>query len=117
MRISEELGDIFILPDVFTTISGYTASSCFGVKGMAERGVADGIIRLLRRDSLSKGVKVTFLEGKKVSVELHIAVEQGVNMPAVSESIVDAIRYNVEQQTSVPVQQIQVFVDSVHAEP
>lgn len=116
MKIKAEKGDIFILPEVFTTISGYAATNCFGVKGMAARSVPDGLVQLLRRESLSKGVKIHAPEGGKVNIELHIVVEHGVNMPALCDSIISEVRYVVEKLTGVPVGLVDIFVDSVMAD-
>ena len=115
MKRQSELGVIDIAPDVFTSISGLAANNCFGVKGMVSRSVSDGIVYLLRKDSLSKGVKVTFTPEGTVSIELHIAVEHGVNIPAVSQSIIAEVRYNVEKATGVPVSMVEVCVDSILA--
>jgi uncharacterized alkaline shock family protein YloU len=117
MKIKTEKGHVFILPEVFTTISGYAATNCFGVKGMAARNATDGFVRLLRRDSLAKGVKVTHSAGdgagRKVNIELHIVVEMGVNMPALCDSIVSEVRYIVEKLTGVSVGSVDIYVDSV----
>ena len=37
MRFQNEKGEIQISSEVFTTITGAVATSCFGVKGMAAR--------------------------------------------------------------------------------
>ena len=113
MKIQTGLGTIEIAMEVFTNISGLAANNCFGVKGMVSRSVSDGIVYLLRRDSLSKGVKVSFLPEGTVNIELHIAVEHGVNIPAVSHSIISEVRYNVEKATGVPVSHVEVCVDSI----
>ncbi|MDR0249364.1 MAG: Asp23/Gls24 family envelope stress response protein [Oscillospiraceae bacterium] len=116
MRIAAANGDVKIADDVFLSICGHAATNCFGVKGMASRG--DGIVRLLRKDNLSKGVKIIPCESEgKIAIELHIAVEYGVNLPAVCESIISEVRYNVERLTGVPVGSVDVFVDSVHCGP
>ena len=115
-----EKGHVFILPDVFTTISGYAATNCFGVKGMAARSATDGLVRLLRRDALAKGVKIRFSEGDggkgQVNIELHIVVEHGVNMPALCDAIIGEVRYIVEKLTGVPVGSVDIYVDSVMTE-
>ena len=113
MKIQTDRGFIEIAPDVFTTISGLAANNCFGVKGMVFRSVSDGIVYLLRKDSLSKGVRVTFQPEGSVNVELHIAVEHGVNIPVVSRSIISEVRYIVEKTTGVSVNHVEVCVDSI----
>jgi uncharacterized alkaline shock family protein YloU len=116
MKIQTDLGIIDISADVFTTISGWAANNCFGVKGMATRSVSDGFVYLLRRDSLSKGVKVSPACDDTVNIELHIAVDHGVNIPAVSQSIISEVRYVVEKLTGVRVARVDVCVDSIIAD-
>ena len=78
-----EGGNVIVSEDVYTDIAGVAASNCFGVKGMAARSVRDGLYHLLRRESLSKGVKVEFHEDNTISIDLHIIVDNGVNLGAV----------------------------------
>ena len=87
MRLETERGAITISPDVFTNITGAAATKCYGVKGMAVRSKTDGLVHLLRRESMAKGVKVRFNDDATVSIELHIIVDNGVNLTAVSRSI------------------------------
>ena len=115
MKNQTELGTVEIGADVFTLISGLAANKCFGVKGMVSRSVSDGIVYLLRKDSLSKGVKVSFPPEGSVNISLHIAVEHGVNIPVICQSIIAEVRYVVEKMTGVPVSQVEVFVDSILA--
>ena len=60
---------------MFTNITGAAATNCYGVKGMAMRSKTDGLVHLLRRESMGKGVKVTYNEDSSVSIELHIMVD------------------------------------------
>ena len=98
---------------MFTTITGAAATNCFGVKGMAFRSMTDGLVHLLRREAMSKGVSVTHHEDDTVSIELHIIVENGVNLPAVCRSIMNEVRYVVTKNTGVTVKAVNVCVDSV----
>lgn len=111
IRKSSEKGLIDITPEVFTNIVGDAASKCFGVKGMASR--KDGGWQLLRRESMAKGVKVYFAESGGVSVELHIVVDHGVNLSALSESIMSEVSYKVHAVTGVPVERVDVYIDSM----
>ena len=56
VNISNELGNISITSEVFTNIAGAAATSCFGVKGMAVRSMTDGLVHLLRKEAMGKGV-------------------------------------------------------------
>ena len=108
MRFQNDKGEIQISSEVFTTITGAVATSCFGVKGMAARSKKDGLVHLLRSESMAKGVRVIFEEDDTVSIELH-----GVNLTAVSSSIMSEVRYAVGNMTGAQVRAVDVYVDSM----
>ena len=111
MRLETERGAISISPDVFTNITGAAATNCYGVKGMAFRSKTDGLVHLLRRESMSKGVKIIYHEDDSISIELHIIVDNGVNLMAVSRSIQSEVKYNVNRLTGIEVRSVPVCVD------
>lgn len=113
MKLENKKGHIDITPDVFTAITGSAATSCYGVKGMALTSKADGLVHLLKRESMAKGVKVICHDDQSVSIQLHIIVEHGVNLVAVSRAIMSEVRYVVTDTTGVPVKNIDVFVDGI----
>ncbi len=113
VRIENEQGIISITSEVFTNIAGDAAMNCFGVKGMGARSKSDGLVHLLRRESMSKGVSVSFNEDGSVSISLHIIVDHGVNLSVLSGSIMKEVSYKVSQATGVPVKLVNIFIDSM----
>ena len=113
VRLDNKMGNINISSDVFTTLTGDAATNCFGVKGMTVRSVTDGIVHLLKREFMGKGVHITYNNDNTVSIELHIAVDQGVNIPVVCESIKSEVSYKVTKGTGVDVKRVDIFVDSM----
>ena len=63
--------------------------------------------------ALAKGVRVIFEADDTVSIELHIIVDAGVNLTAVSSSIMSEVRYAVGQMTGAQVRAVDVYVDSM----
>ncbi len=116
MTIQNEYGSIIITKDAVAEIAGGSATNCFGVKGMTSRSIAQGFGKLLRRADMSHGVKVTETELGEFDIELHIAIEHGVNISAVTESIVNEVRYQVEELTKIPVRNVQIFVDAINVD-
>ena len=102
-----------ISTSVYTEIAGTAASNCFGVKGMAARSVTDGVYHLLRKESAGKGVRVNFYEDGSISIDLHIIVDNGVNLSAVGASIISEVRYAVNKCTGTEVRAVNVYVDSM----
>jgi len=113
MKLQTNKGELQISSEVFTDITGAAATGCYGVKGMAVRSKTDGLVHLLRRESMSKGVKVVYHGDDAVSIELHIIVENGVNLVAVCRSIMNEVRYHVSRQTGFQVKSVDVYVDSM----
>ncbi|MCI2056500.1 MAG: Asp23/Gls24 family envelope stress response protein [Oscillibacter sp.] len=113
IEFKSDQGDISVSSAVFSNITGLAATNCYGVKGMAYRSMTDGLVHLLRREAMSKGVRVTYNEDNTISIELHIIVENGVNLPAVCRSIMNEVRYVVTKNTGVEVKAIDVCVDSM----
>ena len=113
VNIVNEKGKISITNEVFTNLAGDAATKCFGVKGMAGRSKEGGPLQLLRRESMSKGVEVHFNEDDSISLELHIGVDQGVNISAVSRSIMKEVRYKLTKSTGVPVKSVDVYIDTI----
>ena len=113
MKIQTEKGRIHLSSDVFSKLTGAVATSCYGVKGMAFRSKTDGLVHLLRRESMSKGVKIIYNDDQSISIDLHIIVDNGVNLMAVGRSIQSEVKYNVNRLTGVEVRSVNVCVDSM----
>lgn len=116
MKLVNDNGMIAVSNKVIAAVAGSAAAACFGVRGMTETSVRDGIVRLLRGEQMTKGVCVTPSEdGGSVDLELHIAVGPGVNIMAAGASIIAEVRYHVERQTGFRTGRITVCVDGVKA--
>ena len=113
VKLQNEYGCISIASDVFSILTGDAATNCFGVKGMTIRSVTDGLVHLLKNESKSKGVHITYYDDNTISIELHIAVDQGVNIPVICDSIMDRVRYQVAKGTGVEIRRVDIFVDSM----
>ncbi len=113
ITFENEHGNVCVSTKVYTDIAGTAASNCFGVKGMAARSMKDGVYKLLRKESASKGVRIEFHEDDSISIDLHIMVDHGVNLGAVGNSIISEVRYVVTKSTGTQVRDVNVFIDSV----
>jgi len=113
VRHDYENGSVNVSTSVYTEIVGTAATNCFGVKGMAARSVTDGVYHLLRKESVSKGVRVHFNEDNSISIDLHIVVDNNVNLSAVGASIISEVRYVVTKCTGTEVRAVNVYIDSM----
>ena len=113
VRHENENGSSNVSTNVYTDIVGTAATNCFGVKGMAARSLSDGVYHLLRKESVGKGVKVQFNEDNSISIDLHIIVDNNVNLNAVGASIISEVRDVVTQCTGTEVRSVNVYIDSM----
>lgn len=113
VTITNDKGKISITGEVFANLAGDAATSCFGVKGMVACSKEGGPWQLLRRESMSKGVVAHMNDDGTVSLELHIGVDQGVNISAVCRSIMKEVKYKLDKSTGVPVKSVDVYIDTI----
>ena len=113
IRHENENGSVNVSTSVYTDIVGTAVINRFGVKGMAARSLSDGLYHLLRRESVGKGVHVQFNEDDTISIDLHIIVDNNVNLNAVGASIISEVRYVVTNCTGTEVRAVNVYIDSM----
>jgi len=111
-----EYGTIAVDNEVIARIAGLTAMECYGIVGMAARSVKDGLVHLLKIESLTKGVVLSINENALLCIKLHIIVEYGTNIPAIANSLIDTVKYKVEEYVGIDVEKIEVFVEGVRVE-
>lgn len=111
--MSTDLGIITINPDVISKYAGSVAVECFGIVGMAAVNMKDGLVRLLRKESLSHGIHVEISEDNVLTLDFHVIVSYGVNIISVSDNLMNNVKYKVEEFTGMTVDKINIFVEGV----
>ncbi len=111
-RINNKLGEIQISSEVIALYAGLTAVECFGIVGMATIRMKDGLVKLLKRESLTKGIHVK-VENNRISLDFHVIVAYGVSICAVADNLMANVRYKVEEFTGMDVDQINIYVEGV----
>lgn len=112
-KIRNDLGTIALENEVIARIAGLAAMECYGVVGMAAKSLRDGLVHLLKIESLSKGVTIETLDSDELVIGLHIIVEYGTNLVAISNSLKDNVRYKVEEAIGITVRDINIFIEGV----
>lgn len=116
IRIENHLGSIEISQEYFSYLIGNAVSSCYGVAGMVKSGTRQGIRSIFfRRSFADEGIRVRNDNGKLV-VDLHICVIYGMNIAEISKSIVNKVRYTVEEATGLTVKRVNVYIDGMKSE-
>ena len=110
--IDTHMGSISIDDEVVAQYAGTVATECFGIVGMAGVSVKYGIVKLLGRESMTRGIQV-FLRNNKLTINFHIIVAYGVSILAVSDNLIDNVKYKVEEFTGIEIEKINIFVEGV----
>ncbi|MBR3643549.1 MAG: Asp23/Gls24 family envelope stress response protein [Parasporobacterium sp.] len=111
-HIANPNGDVVINMDVIAKYAGSMAVECIGIVGMASVSMKDGLVHLLKKDSLTKGVSVV-LNDNKLYIDFHVIVSYGISILAVYRNLTDTVRYRVEKLTGLPVVRINMYVEGV----
>ena len=110
--MSTDLGIITIDPEVIAKYAGSVAVECFGIVGMAAVSMKDGLVKLLKRESLTHGINVD-INDNKISIDFHVIVSYGVSISAVSDNLIESVKYRVEEFTGMEIEKINIFVEGV----
>ena len=89
-RVTTDIGQINVDMDVIAKYAGLTAIECFGIVGMAMVSMKDGLTKLLKRESLAKGVDVT-IEDNVLHINFHVIVAYGVSIATVADNLMSKI--------------------------
>ena len=95
IKLENPNGYIEVTNNYFANLVGRAAQSCFGVTGMVNSNAYQSL----------KSVLI---------IELHISVSYGVNISAIVESIVNKVRYTVEEATDLKVSKVNVYIDALN---
>ncbi len=106
------LGEILISDEVLATLAGISAVECYGIVGMASKRATDGLVELLGKENLSRGVKV-HTQNNDIVVDLFIIVEYGISIAAVAKNVIETVKYNVENLTGTTVKKVNITVEGV----
>ncbi len=116
IRIDNHLGSIELTSGYLSALIGHTATSCFGVVKMNPAGASQGVRTaiLKKSDRIDNGVRVySPKDSTQLIIDLHITVMYGVNVAAITDSIMNKVRYVVESETGLSVRKVNVFVDGM----
>lgn len=111
-KFTTDLGIVTVNDDVITRVAGYAALDCYGIVGMASKRSTDGIVQMMGRENLGRGIKVRG-SGDKVDIDLFIIVEYGISISVVAAAIIETVKYKVEHLTGITVGRVNVCVEDI----
>ena len=108
--MSTDLGIITIDPEVIAKYAGSVAVECFGIVGMAAVSMKDGLVKLLKKESLTKGIQVGISDENKITLNFHVVV---ASISAVTDNLISNVKYKVEEFTGMSVDKINIYIEGV----
>ncbi len=112
-HLVNQYGEVVIDLEVIKKYAGSTAVECFGIVGMAAISMKDGLVKLLKGDSLTRGIYVTVDEDNKLCIDFHVIIAYGVSIKTVAENLMENVKYKVEEFTGLQIDKINMYVDGV----
>lgn len=107
--MTQAQGTVQIANDVLADLAGYAALEVYGVVGMANPSLREGVSQALSRDRLRRGVLIKG-SGDSVTVDLHVEVEHGTNIAEVSRNLSARVEYVLRTMADVTVDSVDVHV-------
>lgn len=111
--IDTQMGNIVIDNEVIAQYAGSVAVECFGIVGMASVNMKDGIVKLLKKDSITHGISVSIRADGRLTLNFHVIVSYGVSILTVAQNLVDSVKYKVEEFTGLEIEKINIYVEGV----
>jgi uncharacterized alkaline shock family protein YloU len=112
---SRQWGRIEVLPSAIGALAAHAALGCYGITGMAARGLIDGMAELLHRSNVARGVEVVQVEDG-LRIDVYVIVQYGIRISEVAHNLQEAVKFAVERSVNVPVAQVNVNVQGVREE-
>ncbi len=113
--MSEEtfLGRIEIAPTAIASLAGQAVLECYGVVGMANKNVRDGIAEILTRGNYRRGIDVRVVD-REIVIDLYVVIQYGTRISEVSHGIMNRVKFTIEKAVGIPVSEVNVHVQGLH---
>ncbi len=115
INVVNEYGNVTIDDQAFATIAGLAAMECYGVVGMSSKNTTAGLFELLKKEQLSKGIKVS-VQDDKLNIDLYTVFQYGVKISVVALNVIERIKYSVENFSGIKVNKVNIFVQGIRVQ-
>jgi uncharacterized alkaline shock family protein YloU len=112
MTRSYKQGRIEVSPHAIATIAGDAVLRCYGVVGVANKSLIDGLADLLQPDRWVRGVEVQVRDGQVV-VDLYVIVQYGTRISEVAQGVMSSVKYALEQALGMPIAAVNVHIQGL----
>lgn len=109
----EGLGIVQVDNDVIAKVAGSVVVATSGIVGMTMRNIKSGIWEIVKKENLTKGVRVAKTIENKIVLTFNVIVAYGTNIATVAENLIKNVKYQVERFTGMQIAKINIIVESV----
>lgn len=107
----KSLGRIEVSPAAVASIVSHAVRQCYGVVGMANKNLADGLSHLVGKES-RQGIDIR-ISDKEIIIDVYVVVEYGMRISAVANSVKNTVSFHVKQALGIPVTAVNVYVQGL----
>ncbi len=111
-HIRTQVGNVSIDTEVIAQYAGSVAVECFGIVGMASVSMTDGLVKLLKKEKITRGINV-LVKDNQLSLDFHVIVAYGVSIKTVADNLISNVKYKVEEFAGLNIEKINIDVEGV----
>jgi uncharacterized alkaline shock family protein YloU len=109
------LGRIEISPNAIASLAAQAVLECYGVVGMANKNLRDGIAEVLPGGNFRRGIDVKVVE-REIVIDLYVVIQYGTRISEVAHGIMNRVKFSVEKALGIPVAQVNIHVQGLHVD-
>lgn len=108
-------GRIEISPNAIASLAGQAVLESYGVVGMANKNLRDGIAEILPGGHYRRGIDVKITD-HQIVIDLYVVIQYGTRISEVAHGIINRVKFSVEKALGIPVTQVNVHVQGLHVD-
>ena len=109
-------GRIEVSSQAVAAIAGDAVLQSYGVVGMANKNLIDGLADLLQPERWGRGVNVQVRDGD-IIIDLYVIVQYGTRISEVANGVMTNVKYALEQRLGIPIAAVNVHVQGLRVPP
>lgn len=111
--VKDTLGDIIIEKEAIAQIAANAVMECYGVVGMTYKSGQSSIAKLLKGEHQSKGIEVVENPDGGITLDVFVIIQFGTKISVVAENIIEKVKYVVETQAGILVDNVNLNIEGV----
>ena len=109
------LGKIEVSPRAIASLAAQAVLESYGVVGMANRNLRDGVSGILPGNHSHRGIDVKFVDNQ-IAIDLYVIIQHGTRISEVAHGIMNRVKFTVEKTIGTQVAQVNVHVQGLRVD-